>query len=185
MARTNAEHWNGGHMAGERYCLFDTEFGLCGIAWSDAGLTRVQLPEADVDATRARLEKRGAVEGEPPEALAWVLAGLRAYFDGAETDFSSLAVDLPADTSDERRRIYVAARSLRWGETASYGEVARRAGVPGGARAVGQAMAANPLPIVIPCHRVLAAGDKLGGFSAYGGVLTKEKLSVLERARLL
>ncbi len=172
-------------MAAERYCLFDTEFGLCGIAWSEAGLTRVQLPEADVAATRARLEKRGAMEGEPPATLAWVLAALRAYFDGAETDFSSIAVALPAETSDERRRIYDAARKLRWGETASYGEVARRAGIPQGAQAVGQAMAANPLPIVIPCHRVLAAGDRLGGFSAYGGVLTKERLLVLERARLL
>ena len=167
------------------YCLFDTAFGLCGIAWGAGGLTRVQLPEADVAATRARLERSGAVEGEPPAALAWVLAALGAYFDGVETDFSSLAVELPADTGDERRRIYAAARSLRWGETASYGEVARRAGMPRGAQAVGQAMAANPLPIVIPCHRVLAAGDRLGGFSAYGGALTKEKLLVLERARLL
>ncbi len=94
-------------------------------------------------------------------------------------------VDLPAGTSEERRRIYDAARALRWGETASYGEVARRAGIPRGAQAVGRAMAANPLPIVIPCHRVLAAGDRLGGFSAYGGALTKERLLVLEKARLL
>ena len=169
----------------ESYCLFDTEFGLTGIAWGAGGLTRVQLPEADADATRARLETHGAVEGEPPVMLAWVLAAFRAYFDGTETDFSSLAVVLPADTSEERRRIYATARTLRWGETASYGEVARRAGIPHGAQAVGQAMAANPLPIVIPCHRVLAAGDRLGGFSAYGGMLTKEKLLVLERARLL
>lgn len=171
--------------AADRYCLFDTAFGLTGIAWNGRGLTRVQLPEADAAATRGRLEARGAEAGEAPAALAWVLAALGAYFDGAETDFSSLAVELPADTSEERRRIYAAARSLSWGETASYGEVARRAGMPHGAQAVGQAMAANPLPIVIPCHRVLAAGDRLGGFSAYGGVLTKEKLLVLERARLL
>lgn len=169
----------------ERYCLFDTAFGLCGIAWSARGLTRVQLPEADAAATRARLKTGGATEGEPPPALAWVLAAFGAYFDGAETDFSSLTVALPADTSGERRRIYDTARQLRWGETASYGEVAKRAGLPRGAQAVGQAMAANPLPIIIPCHRVLAAGDRLGGFSAYGGVLTKEKLLVLERARLL
>ena len=177
---------NGAAMAAtERYCLFDTAFGLTGIAWNGRGLTRVQLPEADAAATRGRLEARGAEEGELPAALAWVLAALGAYFDGVETDFSSLAVELPAEAGDERRRIYAAARSLHWGETASYGEVARRAGLPGGARVVGQAMAANPLPIVIPCHRVLAAGDRLGGFSAYGGVLTKERLLVLERVRLL
>ena len=170
---------------GERYCLFDTAFGLCGIAWNEAGLTRVHLPEADVAALRAWMERHGAAEDEPPPAIAAVIDRLRAYFDGAETDFSDIVVDLPAGTSAERRRIYDAARALRWGETASYGEVARRAGLPRGAQAVGQAMAANPLPIVIPCHRVLAAGDKLGGFSAYGGVLTKEKLLVLEKARLL
>lgn len=171
--------------ATERYCLFDTAFGLCGIAWGEHGLTRVQLPEADAAATRARLEKRGAVEAEPPPAVAAAIARLRAYFDGAETDFSDLAVELPAKTGEERRRIFDAARRLAWGETASYGDIAKRAGLDGGARAVGQAMAANPLPIVIPCHRVMAAGDRLGGFSAYGGVLTKERLLVLERARLL
>ncbi len=170
---------------GARYCLFDTAFGLCGIAWSQRGLTHVQLPEADVAATRARLEKSGARESEPPPAVEAALALLRAYFDGAETDFSEIVVALPADTSDERQHIYDATRRLRWGETASYGEIGRRVGMPRGAQAVGQAMAANPLPIVIPCHRVLAAGDRLGGFSAYGGVLTKEKLLVLERARLL
>ncbi len=70
--------------AAEGYCLFDTEFGFCGIAWSEAGLTRVQLPEADVAATRARLEKRGAVEAEPPPAVAGAIARLRAYFEGSE-----------------------------------------------------------------------------------------------------
>ncbi len=169
----------------ERYCLFDTAFGLTGIAWAAGGLTRVQLPEADVAETRARLEKGGAVESEPTPAAAAAMAALRAYFDGVETDFADLPVVLPADISDERRRIYDATRALGWGETASYGAVAKQAGLPGGARAVGQAMAANPLPIVIPCHRVVGAGDRLGGFSAYGGVLTKERLLVLEKARLL
>ena len=168
----------------ERYCLFDTAFGLCGVAWGEHGLTRVQLPEVDGAATRARLETRGAVEAEPPQAVAEAIALLRAYFEGAETDFSGLVVDLPADTSDERRRIYDAARALTWGQTASYGEVARRAGLTGGARVVGQAMAANPLPIVIPCHRVMAAGDRLGGFSAYGGALSRERLLAPERTLL-
>jgi methylated-DNA-[protein]-cysteine S-methyltransferase len=172
-------------VADERYCLFDTAFGLTGIAWNERGLTRLQLPERDVGATRARLEKRGAVAGEPPAAVAPVVGALRAYFDGAETDFSPVIVDFPTDTSDERRRIYDAARRLRWGETATYGEVAQRAGIPRGAQAVGQAMAANPLPIIIPCHRVLAAGGRLGGFSAYGGAVTKERLLVLEKVRLL
>lgn len=168
----------------DRFCLFDTAFGLVGIAWNARGLTGLQLPAADVAATRARMEDRGAVEAEPPPAVAAAIARLVEYFDGAEVDFGDLAIDLPEGTSPERRRIYEVARALRWGETESYGTVARRAGMTGGARVVGQAMAANPLPIVIPCHRVLAAGDRLGGFSAWGGAVTKERLLVLERTRL-
>ncbi len=168
----------------QTYCLFDSAFGVCGVAWNQRGLTGVQLPEADADATRARLEKRGALPGEPPPAVTAAIAALQAYFAGDDVAFDDIAIDLPADASDERRRIYAVARALRWGETASYGEIARRAGMPGGARVVGQAMAANPLPIVIPCHRVLAAGDRLGGFSAHGGTITKERLLVLEKTRL-
>ena len=171
--------------APDSYCLFDTEFGLCGIAWSARGLTRMHLPEADVASLRAWMERHEATEDEPPPAIAAAMALLRSYFEGVEIDFSALEIALPAGTSEERQRIYAAARTLRWGETASYGEVAKRAGIPRGAQAVGQAMAANPLPVVIPCHRVLAAGDRLGGFSAYGGLLTKERLLVLEKARLL
>ena len=178
------EHSMNENASTAHFCLFDTAFGMCGIAWSERGLTALQLPEAEPDATRARLERRGAVEAEPPPAVAEAIALVRTYFDGAETDFSGLALDLPDSASAERRRIYDVARALRWGETASYGDVAKRAGMPGGARVVGQAMAQNPLPIVIPCHRVLAAGDKLGGFSAFGGTVAKERLLVLERTRL-
>ncbi len=168
----------------QSYRLFDTAFGVCGVAWSARGLTRVQLAEADAAATERRLAKGGARPGKPPPAIAAAVAVLKRYFEGEEAAFDTVALDLPTGASAERRRIYAAARALRWGETASYGEVAKRAGLPGGARAVGQAMAANPLPIVIPCHRVLAAGDRPGGFSAYGGIVTKERLLVLERVRL-
>ncbi len=166
--------------AGERYCLFGTAFGRVGIGWNEAGVRRVHLPEIDVATLRTWMERHGAVEGVPSPTVETAIDRLRAYFNGVETDFADLEVALPEMTSGERRRIYAATRALKWGETASYGEIAGRAGLPGGARAVGQAM-----PIIIPCHRVLAAGDRLGGFSAYGGVLTKEKLLVLEKARLL
>ncbi len=166
------------------FCLFDTAFGRCGIAWSERGLAGLQLPEADAGATRARMQRRGAVEAEPSPAVSEAIELLRAYFAGAETGFVNLALDLPESVGPERRRIYDVARSLGWGVTATYGDVAKRAGMPGGARVVGQAMATNPLPIIIPCHRVLASGGRIGGFSAFGGAVTKERLLALEKLRL-
>jgi methylated-DNA-[protein]-cysteine S-methyltransferase len=168
----------------QRYALFDTAFGICGIAWNGRGLTGVQLPEADASATEARLKRTGAGKAAPSPMAGEAIEALRSYFAGEEIDFDAPNIDLPADVTPARRSIYKAARSLRWGETASYGELARRAGLPGGARAVGQAMAQNPLPIVIPCHRVLASDGRLGGFSAYGGAVQKERLLILERVRL-
>jgi methylated-DNA-[protein]-cysteine S-methyltransferase len=112
-----------------------------------------------------------------------VIAQLEAYFAGERVDLSGVALDLggvPAFHSD----IYAVLRTLSWGVTATYGELARRVGAPGAARAVGQAMGRNPVPIIVPCHRVLAAGGKIGGFSAYGGALTKERLLALEGVHL-
>ena len=167
------------------YCLFDTAFGRCGLAWSAAGVTALQLPCADDEATAARLCRTsgGGPASPPTETIRGVIADLEDYFTGAETDFSEVVLDLSA-TSPALLPIYAAARGVRWGETATYGDLARRTGSPGAARLVGQAMARNPVPIIIPCHRIVAAGGRLGGFSAYGGTLQKERLLVLERIRL-
>jgi methylated-DNA-[protein]-cysteine S-methyltransferase len=167
------------------YALFDTDFGTCGIAWDERGaLTAFQLPAADVAATEARIGRYGAQPAALPPGIAKIIAALRAYFAGESVDFSQIDIVLPHKLPPGREAIYRAARRLGWGETASYGDIAKRAGIPNGAQAVGQAMAANPLPIIIPCHRVLAAGGKLGGFSAYGGVVTKERLLTLEKTLL-
>ena len=98
-------------------------------------------------------------------------------------DFADVALDL-GSVGDFQRRIYDATRALVWGQTATYGDLARQAGSPGAARAVGQAMGHNPVPIIVPCHRVLAAGRRIGGFSAYGGALTKERLLAMEGIHL-
>jgi methylated-DNA-[protein]-cysteine S-methyltransferase len=167
------------------YALFDSDFGTCGIAWDERGaLTAFQLPAADVATTEARVGRYGAKPAAPPPAVSNVIAALRAYFAGEPADLSRIEIVLPHKLPRGREAIYRATRQLGWGETASYGEIAKRAGIPNGAQAVGQAMAANPLPILIPCHRVLAAGGKLGGFSAYGGVVTKERLLTLEKTLL-
>ena len=162
----------------ERYCLFQTALGPFGIAWSDQGLSRLQLPEADRAATEKRL-RGSAISDEPPPWAEQVIAEIRRYLAGERVDFASIAIDL-ADVGEFRRAVYEAARAVGWGQTASYGELARRIGFPWGARAVGQALARNPVPLVVPCHRILTHDRRIGGFSAYGGTLTKQRLLILE-----
>jgi methylated-DNA-[protein]-cysteine S-methyltransferase len=163
--------------------VFPTAIGACGVAWCERGLAALQLPEADGKATERRLAARSASAGpaDPPRPIATLIADAQRYLAGNRIDFSSAAVDLDG-VEPIRRRIYEALRGIGYGCTATYGELAHAAGLAGAeaARDVGVAMARNPVPLVIPCHRVLAAGGKLGGFSAYGGALTKEKLLALE-----
>lgn len=164
------------------WVLFDTAIGTCGLAWSNAGIRRLQLPERDRNATERRLiAGSGATRTERvPDAIAGAISLLKQHFEGDPADLGDVALDLDR-TSPFHRSIYAAARTIGWGRTASYGDLARQVGSPGAARAVGQAMARNPVPIIIPCHRVLGSSGKLGGFSAYGGVVTKERLLALER----
>jgi methylated-DNA-[protein]-cysteine S-methyltransferase len=167
------------------HCLFDTAIGPCGVAWSERGLTALQLPEADRAATERRLTAKSASSGaaDPPPWVQAVIADIARYLAGERIDFSAVAVDL-AGVDPFRRTLYETMRAIGWGSTTTYGELAREAGLrdPEAARDVGQAMGQNPLPLVIPCHRVVAAGKKIGGFSAYGGTLTKERLLALEGA---
>jgi methylated-DNA-[protein]-cysteine S-methyltransferase len=167
-------------LSSARYRVIDTAIGTCGIAWNDAGLTRLQLPESDRGATERRLGKHAVgASGDAPAEIERLIAELQRYLSGQRIDFSPVVIDLTGTGSFERK-VYAAARSVRWGETTSYGELARQVGAPLAARAVGQALGRNPVPIVIPCHRILAKGHRIGGFSAYGGKLTKERLLALE-----
>lgn len=167
--------------------VFETTLGFIGIAWSARGLTRLCLFQHDRAAVERRLEKLGAaVPDEGTDPPAWVSAlvrDIKAYADGNDVDFSSVPVDL-AGVDDFRLAIYDAARKLGFGETTTYGELAKQAGQAGLPRETGQALGANPVPLVIPCHRILAAGGKIGGFSAPGGSTTKEKMLVLEGVRV-
>ena len=167
--------------------VFDTTIGPCGVAWNARGLTAVQLPEKDRAATERRLAAKAGSIGaaEPPPWVAAVVADIKRYLAGEPVDFSAVAIDLGA-LDPFRQRLYETMRSLAWGETTTYGELARQLGSTDweGARDVGEAMGRNPVPVVIPCHRVLAAGGKLGGFSAHGGAKTKAKLLALEGVHL-
>lgn len=165
----------------EHYCLFETSMGAFGVAWNERGVTRLQLPEADRGETEKRLRAHapGASAGEPTAGIEEVIANTRLYLGGRRVDFSSVALDL-AHVSPFHHRVYEAARAVGWGQTVSYGDLARNAGSAGAARSVGQALRRNPVAIIIPCHRILASGNKVGGFSAHGGTFTKERLLALE-----
>jgi methylated-DNA-[protein]-cysteine S-methyltransferase len=169
--------------AGIGFSLFETPIGRCGIAWGGRGLLGVQLPEGREEKTRARVLRRlpGAREGEPPRAVARAVAAIQALLRGEASDLSGVALDMQG-VSDFQRRVYEAVRRIPPGQTRSYGEVAALLGERGLARAVGVALGRNPFPLVVPCHRVLAASGRLGGFSAQGGVTTKLRLLRLEGA---
>jgi methylated-DNA-[protein]-cysteine S-methyltransferase len=165
--------------------LFETAIGLCGIAWGAHGIVGVQLPEADADATRARLRRQwaGARERTPPPEIQHAITAMVALLRGEARDLTMIALDMTR-VPPFHRRVYEAARAIPPGATLSYGEIATRLGDPRAARAVGQALGHNPFPIIVPCHRVLAAGRKAGGFSANGGVATKLRLLAIEGVSL-
>ena len=166
------------------YCIIDTAFGPVGLTWSARGLVALQLPEADRYLTASRLLRRtAAVEGRPPEWLQPTIGQLQHYFAGTAVELARSPIDL-SGVPAFHARLYREMLTLGWGETVTYGELAARVGAPGAARAVGQAMGQNRLPVVIPCHRVLASGNRMGGFSAPGGTSTKLRLLRMEGVRL-
>lgn len=166
------------------FTLFDTAIGRCGIAWSAAGIVVLQLPEASEAATRARLRQScpGAAEGPPPSTVEAAIAAVCALLQGEPADLSGIVLDM-AGVPDFERRVYAVAREIPPGETLTYGAVAARLGQPGAARAVGRALGRNPFALVVPCHRVVAAGGAMGGFSAGGGVATKRRILAIEGVR--
>jgi methylated-DNA-[protein]-cysteine S-methyltransferase len=171
-------------MMEQGFTLFDTDIGPCGIAWGERGVIAVQLPEASEARTRARLQRRypDAREAPPPTDVLRAIEGIVALLRGEARDLSHVALDMER-VAEFDRRVYEIARGIPAGATLSYGEIAARLGGRELARDVGQALGRNPFPIVVPCHRVLAAGGKAGGFSANGGITTKLRLLTIERAR--
>ncbi|TCL72078.1 methylated-DNA--[protein]-cysteine S-methyltransferase [Rhizobium sp. BK251] len=172
--------------ATQHYCIFEATGGHCGIAWSGEGISRFQLPTKSAESTERLLLRRipGAERAAPTAEVAVVVDKVKRYFRGEEVDFVDVKVDL--DGQDEFfREIYAAARRVGWGKTTTYGSLAKELGRgPEAARDVGQAMAKNPVGLIIPCHRVLAAGGKIGGFSAPGGASSKQRMLELEGVAL-
>jgi methylated-DNA-[protein]-cysteine S-methyltransferase len=150
------------------YTRFDTAVGRCAIAWGGDALTGVWLPEADA-----------RTETAPPPWVQDAIDAICALLDGQDADLGDVPLD-QSGVSDFARSVYEAARTIAPGQTLTYGEIADRIGAPGEARAVGWALGRNPFPVVVPCHRVVAASGKLGGFSAPGGTQTKLRLLAIE-----
>ena len=159
--------------------VFDTALGEFGIGWTDAGLARLQLPGLDRAELLQRINRNGAQAGEPSRAIEALINRIEDYADGKPDDFSDVTLDLTG-VSDFNRRAYDLLVRIGWGETTTYGAMARQLGDVGLSRAVGAAMGANPIPLVIPCHRVLASDGRPGGFSAPGGAESKLRMLKLE-----
>jgi O-6-methylguanine DNA methyltransferase len=182
------------------FCLFDTPLGPCGIAWredgrsdggrSDGGpsvvrpaVTLLQLPEVTTERTKATMARASGAPGPsaPPPPIVEIIERLRKHLEGEAQDLRDIVVDLTG-ADDFARQVYEAAREIPAGQTRTYGEIARALGQPREAQAVGQALGKNPIALIIPCHRVVAAGGKPGGFSAHGGRATKVRLLAVEGA---
>jgi methylated-DNA-[protein]-cysteine S-methyltransferase len=166
------------------FALFESAIGACGIAWSQNGLRGLQLPERDHVRGLARLKRRFADldVAEPSAAASAAVSAITRFLDGdIATDLSFIQLDLDGVGAWEAE-VYRAAREISVGSFITYGELARSLGGAGKARAVGQALGRNPWPIVVPCHRVTAAGGATGGFSAPDGVSLKLRLLDIEGA---
>ncbi|MDB5966258.1 MAG: methylated-DNA--protein-cysteine methyltransferase [Polaromonas sp.] len=173
-------------MAATAFALFSTALGDCGIAWAEDGnaVHGLQLPEAEAGATRQRMQARfpDALEAVPPGPVQAVIDRVSAALAGAKDDLADIALDM-AGVPQFHQQVYRLARTIPPGQTLTYGQLASLLGVPGAARAVGQALGHNPFAPVVPCHRVLGADNRPGGFSAGGGVATKLKMLEMEGAR--
>lgn len=161
--------------------VFDTALGHCGIVWSERGVAGVQLPEATAALTRQRLSRRfpAAADAVPPPEIELAIDAIRALLRGERPDLSGVAIDLESKAPFERS-VYEIARTIPPGTTLTYGDIAKRLGIARDAREVGRALGDNPIPIIVPCHRVVAADGRMHGFSGPGGVKTKLKLLEIE-----
>ena len=170
-------------MTDQHFALFDTPIGICGIEWGPRGINGVQLPMGSDEKTRGRIrQRRGDIdEAAPTEEVQRAIDRIVRLLAGERDDLRDIALDLD-DVPEFNRGVYDIARTIPPGQTMTYGDIAKRLGGVELSRDVGQALGRNPCPIVVPCHRVMAAGQKPGGFSARGGVTTKLKMLEIEGA---
>ena len=170
-------------MSGQHFAIFDTAIGACGVIWGERGITGVQLPMGNEEKTRNRIQQRNGdiPEAPPPAEVQGAIEGMKELLAGKPNALTNVVLDLDG-VPEFNRGVYDIARRIPPGQTLTYGDIAKKLGGVELSRDVGQALGRNPCPIVVPCHRVLAAGKKPGGFSANGGVVTKLKILAIEGA---
>ena len=166
------------------FTLFDTPIGACSLVWKDGSIVGLRLPEESAATTRTRITRRwpDAEEQKPPPAMQAVIDRVLKLLAGEPVDLGDVPLDF-GDAPDFHKRVYEVARTIPPGQTMTYGEIAKRLETPHESREVGQALGRNPVAIIVPCHRVLGADGKMGGFSANGGVATKRRILEIEGAR--
>ena len=170
-------------MAGRGYSIFDTGIGRCGIAWGPLGIVGVQLPEAREIETRRRLFLLypDAREQRPPENVEIAIEGIVALLRGEAADLSDVTLDLTGIPAFNQR-VYTFARTIPRGETRTYNEVAAVLRASGAVYSVAQAIGRNPFMLIVPCHRVLEAGNYTDKISPNGGCISKRRLLSIEGA---
>lgn len=168
-------------MSAPRFALFASPIGKCAVVWGDAGVAGLALPERDERAILRRLREHfAATEAAiPTEGVTQVIERVQAVLGGEDVELTSIELDMNG-VPPFHQRVYVEARRVAFGTTVTYGELATRMLAPGAARAIGQALGKNPFAIIVPCHRIVAASGKLGGFTAHGGATTKQRLLAIE-----
>ena len=166
-----------------RFHLFNTAVGRCAILWRGEKLTGVLLPSSSDEATRVAVKRRApdATESSPPPFVQTAIDGITRLCAGEPVTFDAASLDRGA-IEPFANRVYDILLGVPPGETTTYGAIAEALGDKTLSRAVGAALGANPFPVIIPCHRVTAAGGKMGGFSAPGGSDTKRRLLEIEGA---
>ena len=168
------------------FTLFDTPIGTCSLVWNDRAIIGLRLPEQSAAATRARINRRwpDAEERAPTPEVQAVIDRVLRLLAGEAVNLKDVPLDF-GDAPEFHKQVYGVARTIPPGHTMTYGEIAKRLGVPHESREVGQAMGRNPIAIIMPCHRVLGADGKMGGFSATGGVAIKRRILEIEGAAAL
>lgn len=170
-------------IVGRGYAIFDTAIGRCGIVWSSTGVVAVQLPEAREIDTRRRIFALHpeAREQRPSKKAELAIEGIVGLLQGSDPDFSDVSLDA-GGVPGFNRRVYEYACSIPRGDTRTYHEIAKALGASGAAHSVAHAIAKNPYMLIVPCHRVLEAGNYTGRLSPYAGVISKRRLLALEGA---
>ena len=165
-----------------RYAIFRTQWGWFGLLGSERGIVRTYLPDAQKEAVQSRILSDFPGSKQTKTAFSALKKSIEDYYQGSPVDFGNVEVCL-ADSSEFQQRVLTTLRTISYGEIVSYSQLAKLAGSSKAVRAIGMVMAQNPLPLIIPCHRVIKADGSIGQFSAAGGTDTKKKMLNLEKGR--